>query len=572
MKVRKLGISTKLLIVVLALLIISDIIIGAVVYNKESTALTNLITDSAMEVASVMGADMTDRGYADQVVGLAPGMENSDIFSQVYKLAMMIAESTGVEFVYTVTSDGRTSQFQMAVAGDDVMPIGSESTYQSALADAVNGKTCVGEEYTDDYGSHITAYSPFYTKDGKLAGIACVDISTLSVEKELSNVRNTVIFTCLIVLVLGMILVLFLLLNLKKQFVTLNDKIVELGNGNGDLTKTLEISSGDEMEVIAGNVNVFIDFIRNIVSGTRDNSDKLGLSAVSMNNNISGATSQVTDISATMEEMSASMQEISSSLTTISSNIDDARENVEDIASVADTEAKSAIDIMNEADNMYKSALSTMEEAHYSTNVRRDSLKKTIEQSSRISQIAELTDNIIGIAGQTNLLALNASIEAARAGDAGRGFAVVAEEIKNLATDSNRIAEEIKLIGTEMVAIVNDLAKDSEDMMEYMIQISDNGYNSLLKTSERYKDDMEKLGNVMTNLKDKSKNIQIQMNNIDSSVKSIDDSVSDNAKGVSESASAISEIVSSMTKLSEDAVTNMSITEDIQTDMNKFVV
>lgn len=572
MKVRKLGISTKLFIVVLVLLIISDIIIGAVVYKKESSALTSLITDSAKEVAAVMAADMTDRGYADQIIGLAPGMEDSEIFNQVYKLAMMVAESTGVEFVYTVTSDGQTSQFQMAVVGEDIMPIGSESTYQTALADAVNGTTCVGEAYTDDYGSHITAYSPFYTTEGQLAGIACVDISTSEVEKELSSVRNTVILTCIIVLIVGMIFVLILLLNLKKQFVTLNDKIIELGNGNGDLTKTLEITSGDEMEVIASNVNVFINFIRTIVKGTTDNSDQLGTSAVSMKDNISSATNQVTDISATMEEMSASMQEISSSLTTISRNIDVARDHVEDIASVADTEAKAAVAIMSEADKMYRSALSTMEEAHESTNIKRESLQNTIAQSAKISQITELTDNIIGIAGQTNLLALNASIEAARAGDAGKGFAVVAEEIKNLATDSNKFAEEIKLIGTEMVEIVSELAKDSEKMMEYMIQTSDNGYNSLLEISERYKSDMEKLGNVMIDFKDKSKNIQTQMNNIDDSVKSIDNAVSDNARGVSESASAVSEIVNSMTILSEEAVANMSITEDIQADMNKFVV
>ena len=95
-----------------------------------------------------------------------------------------------------------------------------------------------------------------------------------------------------------------------------------------------------------------------------------------------------------------------------------------------------------------------------------DQTNASIARLGRASaEIEALIKSITKIAGQTNLLSLNATIEAARAGEAGHGFSVVAKEVKELASETARAAEDVRprvhAIQTDIktaVAAVNEAA------------------------------------------------------------------------------------------------------------------
>ena len=253
----------------------------------------HLIKQRMMDIANTAAAEID----GDILDALEDGDQETEEYALVLEDLAAYRDNTDLEYIYCMEKSGNGFIFTVDADLEDPADWGDEVEVTDALIVAGNGTGAVDDEpYADEWGNHYSAYSPVFTSSGKVAGIVGVDFSADWYDEQIAKNIRTVVLTSIIIVALSILAILYLSAKINKSFKTLNNKLSDIADGSGDLTKKIEISSGDEFEVIAGNMNTFIDQIRDIVSGVKNNVD----SSVSASNELTDITERA---SKTMGEL-----------------------------------------------------------------------------------------------------------------------------------------------------------------------------------------------------------------------------------------------------------------------------
>ncbi|WP_186168251.1 methyl-accepting chemotaxis protein [Burkholderia gladioli] len=244
----------------------------------------------------------------------------------------------------------------------------------------------------------------------------------LEPQSEMMGAANALTLQLLGTGALVIVLVLAAIVALSRRIVvplrSLAGTMNEIAVGDGDLTRRLPVVSHDEVGLLAGRFNAFVEKLHGVLVTVSSNITQLETAS----REVSAGNS---DLSARTEQQAASIQQTAAAMEQLASTVREAAERAKNANQIA----SGAVDTARRGDAAVTDAAKTMEAA--------------VSESERIIGIVGIIE---GIAFQTNILALNAAVESARAGESGRGFAVVASEVRNLAQRSTSAAKEIKAL------------------------------------------------------------------------------------------------------------------------------
>lgn len=339
---------------------------------------------------------------------------------------------------------------------------------------------------------------------------------------EIRSDLNTLILIITFASTLGIILAAMMVFGFTKRFGANMKSLVETMKQArmGDLTARSNIKSDDEVGVLSRFFDDTIIDLGKLVKNIEAVSQKL--------------TQSAEGLAATSEEVSASADDVAKTVEDIAKGAQEQASDAENSTFVAQFLSEKFNTLNSYTNDMIDSAQSTgvayrdgVESVNNLGDKNRESIKANediekviLQLNERTKEIGGILDAISNISDQTNLLALNASIEAARAGEAGRGFSVVADEIRKLAEQSAKSADDVK-------RIVHNIQEDGSKSFHSMIKLKEIGIDQevavekVIKSFETIKDAYERIsqnidaiGNAVSDVNEDKEKIVSSIENI----------------------------------------------------------
>ena len=372
--------------------------------------------------------------------------------------------------------------------------------------------------------------------------------AALEQAKTLSNVTiaGSIVFTILIFVIVVLVSVHLIVTPVKKSSKELGDMVDEVNNAAADLTKRISVNQKDEIGSLVEGVNTFIEALQNVIAGIRDSSVHLNSAFAAVTDSVTSVNGNATDISAVMEELSATMEEVSATLANVNERVERAGQGMDRISEQSEHILHYTSEMQDRATQLENTAVTNKDTTSTMIQEILSTLQQAIENSKSVEEVNALTDEILNISSQTNLLALNASIEAARAGEAGKGFAVVADEIRVLADSSRETAGNIQQINAKVVTAVEELVKNSENIVTYINENVLKDYDGFVDSGHKYRADADYINEVMTSFTDSVDHLRQTMNEVVENVNDVSSAVEQGAEGVANAAENTTQLVGEM--------------------------
>lgn len=569
MKVRKMGVATKIFMMIAVLLVISDVALGGFLYQRTKSLLVTQIKENTINIARTAAAAVDGETFET----LKAGDEGTDAYQKILGELSVFRDNSGVEYVYTSRRNAE-GKAVFVVDSDPEEPAAIDEAFGDDEGDAfpvaMNGEAAANEDpYEDEWGIHLSACAPIY-HDEAVVGVVSVDISMQWVNNQVRLVGVFILVICLAIFLVSLLLLLCISRMLRRKFEVLDQKLEDLTDGSGDLCRKIELKSGDEFERIADRINVFTEQIRGLVQNVADTSEGVVRSGENFQMTLEDNAKTIMDIDNGISAISSNMQECSASSDLASSNLADTSERMSDFAKQVEEVERQTSEANRNADASAAMAKEHRDKAIHEIELIQKEVLAATEEAKVIERVRDIAEEISNIAAQTKMLSLNAQIEAARAGEQGRGFAVVAMEVENLSSTISTSVEEINEISHQALESVERLSVQSSSMSGFMTEEVVPDYDAFVNVGREYGEAMKKIQQSMRGLKAGSSEISEIIEGINDSIQEISTTVGYSAQEVGHLSESSSVISDSMQSLKAGSRENVEQSAELNEQIGKY--
>ena len=299
--------------------------------------------------------------YMDELGTLLQTEKHVEVYQQLEKLFPAFLDSFDKAFEY---SKKNMSEEALKVMDEEVFPAGEE---------------------IDKYITEM-----IYLNDDYVAA---------ATEKQVSvyqSSKNTVIIICiltiLVFLILVYIIIKYIVTPLRRVNSRLNEIIVSISNGKGDLSIRMDVKSKDEIGQLAYNINVFMEKMQIIMEGMNKNSGRLEQIGGEVVKNVDEANENANKVLDVVEELAAAMEETSATVSAVNENTGSVNEeiifmsnNTEDILDYTKA-MKERANILETSARNNKEGINTL------IGPIIDSMKQAIEDGKNVTKIVNRTN------------------------------------------------------------------------------------------------------------------------------------------------------------------------------------